>query len=427
MRPARLVVLALLAGLLSACSPGGADGSCGTLVSQVADPGDPLMTPALMDQRPEPHRDALRAAVAGWGAPFGPVLAGVDYNYDQWLHLYAVTGGTLAFTKRNAPVTFLSDEDAAPVWALRPSTKQIAWDASDDTFVMLTLPAKKPIEVQAFDLASGAPRWCFRMKSFYEDGDPLTTDFLDDGSVLVAAKSGSSAEVVRLSGDHGKVLWRTLLPSVDRADFVGRFGSQVVVGGREDHHLASGQFPAPGGPSLTGVEADTGTFRWRYTPRGTAHVLGVDGAHLLLLEHDSTTRLVALKSNGRVAWTHRVPAGALQSTLRGGVVVLKAANAYLGYQAASGKPLWRLPIPQKTTFTPYGFTLGEMPSLDSTHLLLPTTTELWVLDVLSGQPSQRFPMPTDGINTTYWPYQLLATPRVLGVVTNTGAVLARRE
>ena len=35
------------------------------------------------------------------------------------------------------------------------------------------------------------------------------------------------------------------------------------------------------------------------------------------------------------------------------------------------------------------------------------------------------PLPTDGINTTYWPYQVAVTDRLIAVATNTGASSAR--
>jgi hypothetical protein len=117
---------------------------------------------------------------------------------------------------------------------------------------------------------------------------------------------------------------------------------------------------------------------------------------------------------------------AFEATLRDGVVVMKSASALYGYDAATGKQLWTEKVPTDRTYFPYGFTLGQMPSLDDTHVLVPTTTDLVVLDVRDG--SQRpYPLPVDGINTTYWPYQLLATPDLLGVMTNTGAVVARRQ
>jgi hypothetical protein len=57
---------------------------------------------------------------------------------------------------------------------------------------------------------------------------------------------------------------------------------------------------------------------------------------------------------------------------------------------------------------------------------MPTTTDLVVLDVRNGS-QEEYPLPVDGINTTYWPYQLAVTGDAIGVVTNTGAVVARRN
>ena len=37
------------------------------------------------------------------------------------------------------------------------------------------------------------------------------------------------------------------------------------------------------------------------------------------------------------------------------------------------------------------------------------------------------PLPKDGINTTYWPYQLAVSAGLIAVATNTGAVVVRRE
>jgi hypothetical protein len=66
-----------------------------------------------------------------------------------------------------------------------------------------------------------------------------------------------------------------------------------------------------------------------------------------------------------------------------------------------------------------------MPSLDEDHVLVPTTSALVVLDVHDGSQVS-YALPTDGISTTYWPYQLAVTQDAIGVVTNTGGVVARR-
>ena len=36
-------------------------------------------------------------------------------------------------------------------------------------------------------------------------------------------------------------------------------------------------------------------------------------------------------------------------------------------------------------------------------------------------------LPTDGISTTYWPYQLAVTDTQIAIATNTGAVVVDRE
>ena len=82
-------------------------------------------------------------------------------------------------------------------------------------------------------------------------------------------------------------------------------------------------------------------------------------------------------------------------------------------------------MPTDRTYFPYGFTLAQMPSLDAEHVLMPTTGGLVVLDVRDGS-QEGHPLPVDGISTTYWPYQLAVTSDAIAVVTNTGAVVARR-
>lgn len=428
----RLLATALAVGLasasLAACGVVERDARCSDLVTRVVEPTNPLMSPALMAERPDERRDRLVGAAAAWGTPFGSVLAGVDYDYDQWLHLYGVAGGALAFTKRNAPVTYLSDEDLEPEWALRPSTARVAWDASAQQFVLLSLPTDRPIQVQSFRLTDATERWCRPIQSIFAEGDPLATTVLGDESVVVAAKSGTSAEVVRL-GTAGGVRWRANLPSVDRADFLGVLGDLVVLGGREDHHLASEEHDPPDGPSLTAVSAATGDLVWRYSPAdlGMAHVVGTAAGRLVLLERSGEgVSLVSVRPDGRRQWARPLDPTALQVALRGGVVLLKSRTHYVGRDAATGERLWRWKIPTGRTFTPYGFTLAQMPSLDAGHVLLPTTEDLRVLDVRTGK-SVGYPLPTDGINTTFWPYQLLSTDRLLGVVTNTGAVVIRRD
>ena len=52
-----------------------------------------------------------------------------------------------------------------------------------------------------------------------------------------------------------------------------------------------------------------------------------------------------------------------------------------------------------------------MPLLDDDHVLIGGTTALHTLDLDTGAITSA-PLPTDGINTTYWPYQVAVSPGV---------------
>jgi hypothetical protein len=83
-------------------------------------------------------------------------------------------------------------------------------------------------------------------------------------------------------------------------------------------------------------------------------------------------------------------------------------------------------MPEKPQFLPYGFELADVPLLDPDHVLVGGTTALHTLDLRTGAMTSAA-LPTDGINTTYWPYQLAVSDRLIAVATNTAAVVVRRE
>ena len=83
-------------------------------------------------------------------------------------------------------------------------------------------------------------------------------------------------------------------------------------------------------------------------------------------------------------------------------------------------------MPSRPQFLPYGFELDSVPLLDDDHVLLGTTTALRTLDLRTGAMTSAA-LPTDGINTTYWPYQVAVSPGLIAVATNTGAAVVRRE
>ena len=83
-------------------------------------------------------------------------------------------------------------------------------------------------------------------------------------------------------------------------------------------------------------------------------------------------------------------------------------------------------MPTSPQFLPYGYELASLPMLDEDHALVGGTTAMHTLDLRTGAMT-RAALPTDGINTTYWPYQTAVSPGLIAIATNTGAAVVRRE
>jgi hypothetical protein len=389
----------------------------------------PLVAPSRFSD--DEHLTTLAQSVKAMPAPFGPVRAGVGFNYGQWLHLYGVEGGVLAFTKNNAPVTLLDGESLKPRWALKPARKRIAWDVIGGHFLLLDLAKGEPTRVASYDLTDGSRRFCVELPVGHAAGQPIATASVGAGADVLVALPADKHQIVlaRLAAESGSAVWTKKISGVSRADFLSAFGNdQVVIGGTEEYRLAQ-PTTSPAGPVIAALSAEDGStvWRWKVSADTQAHVVGTDSDQVLVMTRSTEgAALVALDAKGNEVWRRAVTGDGSESTLRGQVVITRSWSGLTAYDATSGAPLWTRAIPTDRTFFPYGFTLGQMPSLDATHLLVPTTTSLEVLDVTTGKHSD-FALPTDGINTTYWPYQLVSTSRLIGVVTNTGGVLADRE
>ena len=50
-----------------------------------------------------------------------------------------------------------------------------------------------------------------------------------------------------------------------------------------------------------------------------------------------------------------------------------------------------------------------------------------MLDLDTGAMTATAPLPTDGINTTFWPYQVAVSDHLIAVATNTSAVVMSRR
>ena len=396
-----------------------------------AAPRSPLLGLAKMRQQPDGRLDTLASAVNAMGAPFGEVVAGVGYDYDQWLHVYGLDDALLAFTKNNARMTVLAPDDLKPSWSLTPSSRRIAWDASGGRLLVLDLSAKDRTRASAYYVDGVDRVWCAELGQEHKDGQPVATTFVSGGDVVTALPDvDARVALTRLSGRTGRQVWSRSYTSVGRADYLGPLtGDLLVAGGTEEYRLADQQPKGSGGPVISAIHSADGRTAWSWrAPEGAAvHVVGVDDGRVIAVERSTDgVRFFALSDTGQQLWSTSSLDLAYETALRGGVVLTKSRAALYGYDARTGKLLWNHAVPNDRTYFPYGFTLGQMPSLDDDHVLLPTTTALSVLDVHDGTQVDH-PLPVDGVSTTYWPYQLLVTPGLLGVVTNTGAVLARRS
>ena len=142
---------------------------------------------------------------------------------------------------------------------------------------------------------------------------------------------------------------------------------------------------------------------------------------------DGQTRLTALDENGDEVWS-RTPARetTFDATLLSGRILVRAGNRWSAYDTEDGRRLWTRLLPERPQFLPYGFELDSVPLLDADHALIGGTTALHTLDLRNGTMTSAR-LPTDGINTTYWPYEVVVSPGLIGVATNTGAVVVRRE
>ncbi|HEX4191169.1 MAG TPA: PQQ-binding-like beta-propeller repeat protein [Marmoricola sp.] len=424
--PIAIVVATIVVGLVVIIATRPASIDCATRTAGTS----PLLSASGLAQQPDARLDKLSTAADSWGPPFGKVQAGVGYDYGQWLHLYGLAHGVLALTKDNAALTLLDPSTLKARWALDPATKRTAWDASTKQFALLDLDSSKRTRLATFNLSTGKQHWCIDLNSTQKAGQPVSTTFLADGDLLVALPFDGELQLARVDGDDGRVLWSVHAKDAGRADFLEPLNSTTVIaGGVEEYRLASTPPASSSTPVVTAYTVKTGKQAWTWGPGAdsTTHVVGISGGRIIVETRTPAGRaLVALSGSGHQLWQMPLAADAAEASVQDGVVLSARQAGLTAYDAATGKQVWYQAFPTGTTYFPYGFTLDQMPALDADHLLMPTTTSLVVLDVRTGT-EKSYPLPTDGVNTTYWPYQLLATTGLVGVVTNTGGVLVGRS
>ncbi len=161
-----------------------------------ADPREPAAQPGAdaASSRTPGSTGSRPAGRRSMGAPFGEVLAGVGYDYDQWLHLYGIERrrarvhqeqrtGDRCSTRTRSRRGGRCDRPASGSRGTPPA----------DRFLLLDLSATDATRVSAYDVADGHRVWCARAatRSTATD-DPVSTTFLDNGDVLTALPDGNA-------------------------------------------------------------------------------------------------------------------------------------------------------------------------------------------------------------------------------------------
>ena len=398
----------------------------------------PFLDAEEQSQQPDPNRDELVRTLAADPAPVGEVLGAVGYHYEQWAQVSAYAQGVGVRTRDNPDFTMLDDETLRPRWSVEVDTKQSTYDASDRRYLVATLLSDTSPDLVSLDADTGRRVWCVPLGGdTVRPSDPFATQVLDDEDVAVLGPAeGQKERIVRLSSREGSVVWERTLDA-GSGDFIGDMGDgTLLAGGREQFRLFD---PASlekrkEGTSFVLLSARDGSTIWSRTApdASDAHVVGTDpGTGLAVLQEWRAQRgraeLRTINRQGDQEW-YAVPAGGapFDAALRSGRVLVRAGNQWSAYDVASGRRLWRRNVPAEPQFLPYGFELDSIPMLDPDHALIGGTTALHTLDLRTGTMTSA-PLPTDGINTTYWPYQVAVTDRLIAVATNTGAVVVRRE
>jgi hypothetical protein len=400
--------------------------SCGGDEHRVGGSEVPTVLAAGAADTDDPRLNHLVRAANGWG--LGTVVGEVGYDYGQWVSVTGLPGGRLGVVTKRDPVLGVLDDDLHARWGIRQAPVQHAYDVDDTRYVQLELAKDRPLQVSTYRLSDGHRSWCAEVGSTpTRYGDPLATALLADGDLLVVADAtGPRATVTRLGGRTGHPQWTRTLGGIDRGDTATALGAVVVVGGRSAAELGDPSVPAPAGAALTALDPATGQTRWTWGGGQQVHVLGAaDGDVVLAAVAAGGRRIVAVDGNGHARWSVPAPVGTTDLALRGPVVVARTPTALVGLDATSGRERWRVGYSDHPQFFPYGFDLESQPMLDARHLLLGTTAAVRTLDLTTGQMASH-PLPSDGINTTYWPYQLAVSGDLLAVVTNTGTVVLRR-
>ena len=430
---------------MSSCSPGAAAVAvprlvpgCGERSTEVSgrDSSSPFLDAAQRKERPDHDRDTLVEALAGDPAPVGEVVGAVGYHYEQWAHVSAFAQGIGVRTRDNPDFTMLSDKTLKPMWSVAVDSRRSAYDASDQRYLVAALDGVASRPRLALDADTGTRKWCRTLGAREVTGvDPFATQILDDEDVAVLGPAGGErVRLARLDHEDGTQEWSRTLDA-DSGDFLGELGKgRCWWAGIDQYKLFDPSVIARKRAGTAWLSSPTKNGRTLWTRRNAAgadlHVIGTSGSRAVFQDWDSSTkvmRLKALDATGRQLWSTTPGRGQyFDAALRAGRVLVRQENTLSAYDIAAGQRLWSRGLPEKPQFLPYGFELGDVSLLDDDHALLGYDGALRTLDLRTGAMTSAA-LPTDGINTTYWPYETAVSPGLIAVATNTGAAVVRRE
>jgi outer membrane protein assembly factor BamB len=430
------VVAVLVLGTAAALGVSRKLDSCGGAVTSLSArrSSSPFLDAADRQQQPDAERDRAVASLGTAPPPFGPVVGAVGYDYEQWAQISAYAQGIGIRTRDNPDFTMLDDHTLRPLWSVRVATKHSAYDADRDTYLVATMPKDGSPDLVDLNARTGARRWCSRLGGPHVSAAaPFATQLLDDGGVVVLGPGTHGRQrIVRL--DHeGNQKWAKQVRA-EKGDYLGLVGEGLLVsGGRPDYELADLHGLRGGASRLVALDLESGRTAWQ-TPElngSGSHVVGTDNGLVLVLQRNAESGvevLVAYDEQGAVAWSvlPALPAP-LDVALRSGRLLVRQGSRFAAYSAETGRLLWRRTMPTRPQFLPYGFQLDDVPLLDDQHALIGSTTGLRVLDLATGALGPTAPLPTDGINTTYWPYEVAVSDHLVAVATNTSAVVMSRR
>jgi outer membrane protein assembly factor BamB len=411
---------------------------CGQDVTELsgAKSSSPFLDAAERADRPDKDRDTLVTALDAAPAPFGKVVGAVGYHYEQWAHISAYAQGIGVRTRDNPDFTMLDDKTLKPRWSVQIGTRRSTYDASDSRYVVAALPTAEAPDLVALDAGDGHRIWCTTLDApEVTVNDAFATQILDGGGIVVLTEGhGSKDQLVRLAGDDGSQVWRRSI-TAGEGDFLGTLdGGMLLAGGTSHERLADPRRLAQrrAGQALVAFSTATGKQLWTLdTAAGSGlHVIGTDPASGLALVEQwagQKGQILALDTSGHQIWSVSPEGpGHFDVALRAGRVLVRSGARWSAYDAQDGRVLWRRTVPDKPQFLPYGFELSDVPLLDDDHALIGGTTALHTLDLSTGAMTSAA-LPTDGISTTYWPYEVAVSAGLVAVATNTGAAVMRRE